>query len=164
MENWVVQTQWSMRSGLLMMNPLRRDFRGFLLPWWRKWGPMWSKCWKWVLSTLVKAHGVTPSLHRLLHRLLQVECKDQKDLYPLPHLQEAIESLIDAGYFSCLDLKSRVLADCHGQSIKAVYCLHNGKPRIFQVWMNALWVVQCPYNLPEVNAELPRQINPNVLF
>ena len=42
----------------------------------------------------------------LLHRLLQVECKDQKDSYPLPHMQEAIESLMGAGYFSCLDLKA----------------------------------------------------------
>ena len=28
------------------------------------------------------------------------------DSYPLPHIQEAIESLIGAGYFSCLDLKA----------------------------------------------------------
>ena len=41
----------------------------------------------------------------LLHRLLQVECKDQKDSCPLPHIQEAIESLAGVGYFSCLDLK-----------------------------------------------------------
>ena len=30
----------------------------------------------------------------------------KKDSYPLPHMQEAIESLIGAGYFSCLDLKA----------------------------------------------------------
>ena len=28
-----------------------------------------------------------------------------KDSYPLPQIQEAIESLVGAGYFSCLDLK-----------------------------------------------------------
>ena len=42
----------------------------------------------------------------LLHRLPQVECKDQKGSYLLPHIQEAIGSLIGAGYFSCLDLKA----------------------------------------------------------
>ena len=30
----------------------------------------------------------------------------KKDSYPLPHIQEAIESLIGAGYFSCQDLKT----------------------------------------------------------
>ena len=41
-----------------------------------------------------------------LHRLPQVECKDQKDSYPLSHIQEAIESLAGAVYFSSLDLKA----------------------------------------------------------
>ena len=36
----------------------------------------------------------------------KVEHKDKKDSYPLPCIQEAIESLVGAGYFSCLDLKA----------------------------------------------------------
>ena len=31
----------------------------------------------------------------------------KKDSYPLPRIQEALESLVDAGHFSCLDLTSR---------------------------------------------------------
>ena len=30
----------------------------------------------------------------------------KKDSYPLPRIQEALESLVNTGYFSCLDLKS----------------------------------------------------------
>ena len=30
----------------------------------------------------------------------------KKDSYPLPRIQEALESLVVAGHFSCLDLKS----------------------------------------------------------
>ena len=30
----------------------------------------------------------------------------KKDLYPLPRIQEALERLVGAGHFSCLDLKS----------------------------------------------------------
>ena len=30
----------------------------------------------------------------------------KKDSYPLPRIQEELESLVDAGHFSCLDLKS----------------------------------------------------------
>ena len=30
----------------------------------------------------------------------------KKDSYPLPRMQEALESLVGAGHFSCLDLKS----------------------------------------------------------
>ena len=30
----------------------------------------------------------------------------KKDSYPLPRIQEALESLVDTSHFSCLDLKS----------------------------------------------------------
>ena len=30
----------------------------------------------------------------------------KRDSYPLPKIQEALESLVDAGHFSCLDLES----------------------------------------------------------
>ena len=62
----------------------------------------------------------------------KLNVRTQKDSYPLPHIQEAIESLIRAGYFSCLDLKVGFLADCHGCNVETVYCLHSGELRIFE--------------------------------
>ena len=38
--------------------------------------------------------------------LCKLNVKTKKDSYPLPHIQEALESLVGAGYFSCLDLKA----------------------------------------------------------
>ena len=37
-------------------------------------------------------------------RLLNTWTK--KDAYPLPHMQETMESIVGARYFSCMDLKS----------------------------------------------------------
>ena len=34
-------------------------------------------------------------------------CAQKKDSYPLSRIQEVLESLVGAGHFSCLDLKSR---------------------------------------------------------
>ena len=43
-----------------------------------------------------------------LHFCINFHCLNahtKKDSYPLPRIQEALESLVGAGHFSCLDLK-----------------------------------------------------------
>ena len=45
-----------------------------------------------------------------LHFCIDFHCLNahmKKDSYPLPGIQEALESLVGNGHFSCLDLKSR---------------------------------------------------------
>ena len=37
---------------------------------------------------------------------LKLNARTKKDSYPLPWIQEVIESLVGVGYFSCLDLKA----------------------------------------------------------
>ena len=34
------------------------------------------------------------------------QCQTKKDAYPLLHMQETMESMVGAGHFSCMDLKS----------------------------------------------------------
>ena len=44
-----------------------------------------------------------------LHFCINFQCLNacmKKDSYPLPRIQEALESLVGTGHFSCLDLKS----------------------------------------------------------
>ena len=45
-----------------------------------------------------------------LHFCINFQCLNacmKKDSYPLPRIQEALESLVGASHFSCLDLKAR---------------------------------------------------------
>ena len=69
----------------------------------------------------------------------------KKDSYWLPRIQEAFESLVGAGHFSCLDLKSRFW-----------------QPRVFQVWLHALWALQCSH-ISIVDAKLPRGAESDIL-
>ena len=81
----------------------------------------------------------------LLIDFCKLNARTKKDSYLLPHIQEAIENLVGAGYFSCLDLNAVFLADCHVGSFKAIHHLHHRKSRDFlNANMDAIWTVQCP--------------------
>ena len=72
----------------------------------------------------------------------------KKDFYPLPRIQEVLESIVGAGHFSCLDLKSRFWQIKMDKSLKQLTaftvgnlgsfecdCMHFGlcnAPAIFQ--------------------------------
>ena len=46
----------------------------------------------------------------------------KKDSYPIPRVQEALENLVGAGNFSCLDLKSCFWQIKNGGGIKVLHC------------------------------------------
>ena len=75
------------------------------------------------LREMLESGAIRPSQSSWCNAMLLVRKKDgglhfcidfhhlnacmKKDSYPLPRIQEALESLVGAGHFSCLDLKSR---------------------------------------------------------
>ena len=77
----------------------------------------------------------------------------KKDSYPLQRIQEALESLAGAGYFSCLDLKSGFWQIKMDESSKQnIYCW---QLRLLLMWSHAFWTVQCASYVPAANGELP---------
>ena len=53
----------------------------------------------------------------------------KKDSFPLPHMQETMESMVGARFFSSMDLKSGFWQVRMSEKIPAIYCLHSGKLR-----------------------------------
>ena len=97
------------------MIPLSRyDSGGFPHLWWKRFVTTCKRCWMWApynpvrvswCNVVVLVRKKDGGLHFCIdfHHL---NAHTKKDSYPLLRIQEALESLVGAGYFSCLDLKS----------------------------------------------------------
>ena len=88
---------------------------------WRISPPMVEEVRAWV-KEMLEVVAICPSQSPWCNAVILVRKKDRglhfcidfcklnmrtkKDSYPLPNIQEAFESLVGAGYFSCLDLKA----------------------------------------------------------
>ena len=81
----------------------------------------------------------------------------KKDSYPLPRIQEALESMVGSAHFSSMDFKLGFW------QIAAVHSLHSGQPGILQVYPHAIWVVQCTHDVPASYAEHPGGAEPHIL-
>ena len=57
----------------------------------------------------------------------RLNARTKKDSYPLPQMQETMESMVGARFFSTMDLKSRFLASQDVGKVPAVHCLHSWK-------------------------------------
>ena len=97
-----------------MMPHLKNNSGGFLCHWWKvhvhlhkmlDWGPICPS-----QSTWCNAMVLVWKKDRSLCFCIDFCCLNthmKKDSFSLPRIQDALESLISAGHFSCLDLKSR---------------------------------------------------------
>ena len=94
----------------------------------------------------------------------KLNMRTKTDLYPLPNIQEAIESLIGAGHLSCLDLKVGFWQIAMDEVSKQYTAFMVGNLGFFECEKNAFRLAQCPCNLSEVNGELSKQIKLNILF
>ena len=87
----------------------------------------------------------------------------KKDSYALPRIQEALESLVGAGNFSCLDLKSGFWQIKMDESSKQYTAFHCWQPRFLQMWRHAFWTVHCPSHVSVADAKLPRGVESDIL-
>ena len=92
----------------------------------------------------------------------KLNARTKKDSYLFPQLQEVIKSLVGEIPL-LLRPEGGFLANCNGLGIEAVHHFHCGKPRILQMQMYAIWAVQCPSHISQINAELPRGTELDIL-
>ena len=94
-----------------------------------------------------------------LHFCIDFSCLNactKKDSYPLSLIQEALESLVGAGHFSCLDLKSRFWQIKMDESSKQDTAFTVGNLGFFNVTICLFGCAMPQLPLSEANAELPR--------
>ena len=87
----------------------------------------------------------------------------KKDSYPLPRMQEALESLVSAGYCSCLDLKSGFWQIKMDESSRQYTAFTVGNLGFFWMWPHDLWAVQCSSYFSMADAELPGRVESDIL-
>ena len=150
------------------MNPSKNSSEEFPHPWWMKSVPQLEAgviCptqSPWC-NAVVLVHKKDGGLHFCIdfHKL---NAWTKKDSYPLPKIQEAIESLVGGGYFSCLDLKGGFWQLAMDKSSKQYIAFTVGNPGFFKYKIYAFQAVQCPSDISEINAELPRGTKLDILL
>ena len=117
----------------MMITPFKERFRWIPLP-------LVEEVWN-HLREMLESGAIQPSQSAWCNAVVLVRKKDgglwfcidfphlntrkKKDSYPMPRIQEALESTVGAGHFFLLRPQIRVLADKDGRGIEAVHCLHS---------------------------------------
>ena len=152
--------------------PFKEWFRQIPLLWLRRLEATCRKCWN--------PGAIRPSQSAWCNAVVLVQKKDgslwfcinfchlndhmKKASYPLPRIQEALESLVGAGHFSCLDLKSGFWQIKMDKALKQYTTFTVGNLGFFQMWLHAHWALQCIGDLSMAYAELLGQVKPHLLL
>ena len=56
----------------------------------------------------------------------QLNSRTKKDAYPLPRMQETMESMVGAQFFLHYGIEIRLLAGQNGQGFPAIHCFYSG--------------------------------------
>ena len=107
----------------------------------------------------------TEGLHILYQFLpLKCLCLTKKHSYPLPRIQEALESLVGAGHFSCLDLKSRFWQIKMEETSKQYTAFTVGNLGFFECDRMPFGLCNAPATFQWLSAELYGWVKPHLLF
>ena len=98
----------------------------------------------------------------LLHRFPPSQCLHE-DSYPLPRIQEALESSVGAGHFLCLDLKSGFWQIKMDESLKQYTAFTVGNLGFFECDCMPFGLHNAPSHISEVNAKLPQGAKSDIL-
>ena len=98
-----------------------------------------------------------------LYWLSPPKCPHKKDSYPLPRIGEVLESLMGAGHFSYLDLKSGFW-QIKMEEMSKQYTAFTVGNLGFQMRSDVFWALQCPSYFSLNYAELYGWVKPHLLF
>ena len=87
----------------------------------------------------------------------------KKDCYPLLRIQEALESLVGAGHFSCLDLKSGFWQIQMDELSKQYTAFTVNNLGFFRCDHMPFMLCSVPATFTAVNAKLPLGTEPDIL-
>ena len=151
-----------------MTPPFRNDLGGFSHLWFRRSKTISKRCW---------SVAIQPNQSAWCNVVVLVRKKDgglwfcinfhhfnmhtKKNSYPLPRIQ-ALESLVGAGHFSCLDLKLGFWQVKIDEALKQYTTFKVGNLGFFNV-ITSLLTLQCTCDVSKADAELPRQVKPHLL-
>ena len=86
----------------------------------------------------------------------------KKDSYPLPQIQEALESMVGSAHFSSMDFKSGFWQMRMAPGLQQ-YTAFMVEPWILQVYPHAIRAVQCTGDIPASHAEHLGRAEPHLL-
>ena len=87
----------------------------------------------------------------------------KKDIYPFPRIQEALKSLVSAGHFSCLDLKSGFWQIKMDKLSEQYTTFTVGNLDFFECSHMPFGLCKHASHVSEVNAKLPQGAESNIL-